>query len=135
MVVSTTFASPIVFSTSVGKFHYLLLINLVNLALAAKTMARIEAGLKRFAPESFLTVHRHEYRTAPLDLPAPTMTASGNHLGLIVPVKGRDGKQATSTAEPLRTMTTRNETGVVVMLPTAQVGWQGLPAESVWTHW
>ena len=79
-------------------------------------MARIEAGLKRFAPESFLTVHRHEYRTAPLDLPAPTMTASGNHLGLIVPVEGRDGKQAASTVEPLRTMTTRSETGVVVML-------------------
>ena len=84
--------------------------------LAAKTMARIEAGLKRYAPESFLTVHRHEYRTAPLDLPAPTMTASGNHLGLIVPVEGRDGKQAASAVEPLRTMTTRSETGVVVML-------------------
>ncbi|HEY9411433.1 MAG TPA: DNA cytosine methyltransferase [Jiangellaceae bacterium] len=84
--------------------------------LAAKTMARIQAGLERFARDPFLTVHRHEYRTATLDKPSPTLTASGNHLGLLVPVEGRDGKQATTAAEALRTMTTRNETAFVVPL-------------------
>lgn len=114
--------------------------------LAPKTMARIEAGLKRYAPASFMTVQRHEYRTTPLTKPSPTMTASGNHLGLLVPaggswnesassvlnpmrarttreseallvpVEGREGKQAAPAADPLRTMTTRSETAVVVMM-------------------
>jgi DNA (cytosine-5)-methyltransferase 1 len=84
--------------------------------LAPKTMDRITAGIKRYSAEPFMTVHRHEYRTAPLTKPSPTMTASGNHLGLLVPVEGRDGKQAQSAGDPLRTLTTRSETGVVVML-------------------
>lgn len=84
--------------------------------LAPKTMSRIKAGLARYAREPFLTHHRFEYRTAPISDPTPTMTASGNHLGLLVPMEGRDGKGARLVGDPLRTMTTRNETGLVVML-------------------
>ncbi|QZD97580.1 membrane protein [Gordonia phage LonelyBoi] len=52
--------------------------------LAAKTMARIQAGIDRYwAP-------------------------------LLVPVEGRDGKQAQPVSAPSRTMTTRNETGLLV---------------------
>jgi DNA (cytosine-5)-methyltransferase 1 len=83
--------------------------------LAPKTMARIEAGLKKYA-DPFLTVHRYEYRTASLTDVAPTITASGNTLGLLVPVESRDGKEARPTGEPMRTMTTRNETAFVVPL-------------------
>ncbi|MER6236517.1 DNA cytosine methyltransferase [Streptomyces clavifer] len=50
--------------------------------LAEKTMARIRNGLERYS--------RH----------------------LVVPVEGREGKQAKSLDEPSRTMTTRRETGV-----------------------
>ena len=52
--------------------------------LAPKTMARIQAGIDRY--------------WAPL----------------LVPVEGRDGKSAQPIAVPARTMTTRNETGLVV---------------------
>jgi DNA (cytosine-5)-methyltransferase 1 len=52
--------------------------------LAPKTIARIEAGLTKYAGE------------------------------LLVPVEGRVGKEARPANLPLRTMTTRNETGLLV---------------------
>ncbi|KXT57336.1 DNA methyltransferase [Gordonia sp. QH-12] len=61
--------------------------------LADKTMRRIQAGIDRY--------------WRPLIAEAETD-------GLVVPVEGRVGKTATSTADPLRTMTTRNETGIAV---------------------
>ncbi|MCX5336931.1 DNA cytosine methyltransferase [Streptomyces sp. NBC_00140] len=60
--------------------------------LADKTLARIQAGITRFA--------------RPLD---------GRRLQippLMVPVEGRDGKEANSALAPLRTQTARNETGL-----------------------
>ncbi|MGW2371745.1 DNA cytosine methyltransferase [Kitasatospora sp. NPDC001683] len=55
--------------------------------LAAKTLARIRAGLAKYARP------------------------------LAVPVEGRDGKSAAPADDPLRTMTTRNETGVAWFEP------------------
>lgn len=79
--------------------------------LAEKTLARIRAGIERYwAP--FITEHTMEYRTRGIDQPVSTIRASGNHFGLAVPVEGRDGKAAQSADEPLRTQTTRNETGL-----------------------
>lgn len=53
--------------------------------LAAKTLARIQAGIDRYwAP-------------------------------LLVPVEGRDGKQAAPLGQPARTMTTRSETGMAFL--------------------
>ncbi|QSM00101.1 DNA methylase [Gordonia phage Cashline] len=52
--------------------------------LAAKTMARIQAGIDRYWSP------------------------------LLVPVEGREGKQAQPVSAPSRTMTTRNETGLLV---------------------
>lgn len=54
--------------------------------LVEKTMARIQAGIERY--------------WAPL----------------LVPVEGRDGKQAAPVDQPSRTMTTRNETGMAFMV-------------------
>ncbi len=51
--------------------------------LAAKTMARIQAGIEKY----------------------------WSFEALAVPVEGRDGKQARPADDPLRTMSTRNETG------------------------
>ncbi|ROZ88988.1 DNA cytosine methyltransferase [Gordonia sp. OPL2] len=79
--------------------------------LAAKTMARIQAGIDRYWGP-FITEHRHEYRVRDIERPMQTIAASGNHFGLAVPVEGRDGKQAQPVTQPSRTMTTRNETGL-----------------------
>jgi DNA (cytosine-5)-methyltransferase 1 len=81
--------------------------------LAAKTMARIQAGIERYWGP-FLTEHRHEYRVRDIGAAMQTIAASGNHFGLAVPVEGRDGKAAQSTADALRTQTTRSETGLLV---------------------
>ncbi len=81
--------------------------------LAAKTMARIRAGIERYWGP-FITEHTHEYRIRDITQPLQTVRASGNHFGLAVPVEGRDGKTAAPVDQPLRTMTTRNETGLLV---------------------
>lgn len=54
--------------------------------LAAKTMARIQAGIEKYWVS--------------------------DSVGLAVPVEGREGKQPKPITDPLRTMSTRNETGL-----------------------
>jgi DNA (cytosine-5)-methyltransferase 1 len=127
--------------------------------LAPKTLARVEAGLRRYARPitvqtggssrhdgsrtwptdqpmttqtcqptkavacpPFLTIHRggpDELRTAPIDGPAPTLTASGNHLGtvvppMLVPAGGTWNDSAQPVWEPFRTRTTRDTEALVV---------------------
>ncbi|QCW22250.1 DNA methylase [Gordonia phage ThankyouJordi] len=60
--------------------------------LAAKTMARIQAGIDRYWSP------------------------------LLFPVEGREGKQAQPVSAPSRTMTTRNETGVAMPMVTVMRG-------------
>ena len=84
--------------------------------LADKTMARIEAGLKKYAPAPFVTINRQGVRNRPMTDPLSTIVASPNAVGLLVPVEGRDGKEVRSAEEAMRTMTTRNETAFVVPL-------------------
>jgi DNA (cytosine-5)-methyltransferase 1 len=79
--------------------------------LADKTLARIRAGIERYWGP-FITEHRHEYRVRDIAAAMQTVAASGNHFGLAVPVEGRVGKAAQAVGEPLRTQTTRNETGL-----------------------
>ncbi|WP_020580164.1 DNA cytosine methyltransferase [Actinopolymorpha alba] len=72
---------------------------------------------KGVAYPPFVTVHRGgpgEIRTSSIDGTLGAVWASGNHSGLVVPVEGRSGKNATPTGEVLRTQTARNETGVAV---------------------
>ncbi|NKS66761.1 DNA cytosine methyltransferase, partial [Rhodococcus hoagii] len=78
------------------------------------TMARIEDGLKRMGAEPFLHIQRGEFPQPFGFRPGPTIVAAPNSVGLLVPVEGRDGKEARSAADPLRTMTTRNETALLV---------------------
>lgn len=97
--------------------------------LAAKTIGRIEAGLRRYTHLSpatagravmqppFLTIHRggpDEARTRAVGAPLPAITASVNNLALLVPVEGRDGKHARPVTAPARTQTARNETALLV---------------------
>ena len=86
--------------------------------LSAKTLARIQAGLLKYGTAPFATIHRGapgDVRTTDVHRDVlPTVVASGNHHGLVVPVEGRDGKAPQPTSEPIRTMTTRAETALVV---------------------
>ncbi|MEW1990752.1 DNA cytosine methyltransferase [Microbacterium sp. NPDC078849] len=53
-------------------------------------------------------------RSRPISEVLPSLVAGGNHASLLVPVEGREGKSAASAADPLRTQSTRNETGLLV---------------------
>ncbi|MGN6724067.1 MAG: DNA cytosine methyltransferase [Marmoricola sp.] len=83
--------------------------------LAEKTMARIRAGLERFGSRRMAVdavlgaailsdVDSEPYRT---------QTTSYTR-GLLVPVEGREGKEAQPAEWALRTQTTRNETGLMM---------------------
>lgn len=87
--------------------------------LAAKTRARIAAGIARYWLDPFLaevaghTYERHPgVRTRGVDDPMGTLTTTST-TGLLVPVEGRDGKDARAAWQPHRTQTTRHETGLV----------------------
>ncbi len=78
--------------------------------LAPKTLARIQAGIERYwAP--FILDNNHQNRGRRIDEPAPTITTATTK-ALVVPVEGRDGKQARLASVPLRTATARNETAL-----------------------
>ena len=95
--------------------------------LADKTMARIAAGLRRYARPAapgtparacppFVTIHRGgpgDVPTSSLDHPM-SVTASGNNHGLLVPVEARDGIEARPAVRPMRVQTARNETALLV---------------------
>jgi DNA (cytosine-5)-methyltransferase 1 len=71
----------------------------------------------------FITVHRGgegDFRTSEVTEPLAGVVASGNHFGLavplplVVPVEGREGKEAAPASQPIRTLTSRAETGLAV---------------------
>jgi DNA (cytosine-5)-methyltransferase 1 len=83
--------------------------------LAAKTMARLEVGIARYGsvPLSVDAVRGAAILT-PVDTePHRTQTTSYTR-GLLVPVEGRDGKEAQPVEGPMRTQTTRNETALLM---------------------
>jgi DNA (cytosine-5)-methyltransferase 1 len=124
--------------------------------LAPKTLARIQAGLDKFATEPFMHIQRGEFRNRAVAQPMPTLVAAPNSIGvvrpgsftleaagntferrpgvrtwstddvlrtlhttqskaLLVPVEGRVGKEAQPASDPMRTQTTRNETGLAFL--------------------
>ncbi|MFE2850629.1 DNA cytosine methyltransferase [Streptomyces lavendulae] len=85
--------------------------------LADKTLARIQAGLDKFARPMVVPAGGTWRETGtPLDDPMPTRTTRENDglaiPPLLIPVEGRDGKEPASANSPLRTQTARNETGL-----------------------
>lgn len=79
--------------------------------LAPATMARIEAGLRKFGgkfAEPFLVILRNHGSARSVDEPIPTVTAGGNHVGLCEPfVLGQQsGATARSVENPLPTIAT-----------------------------
>lgn len=93
--------------------------------LSDKTLARIRAGLERYARPLTFEARGNTYvrtdddgrpryaRAWPVDQPTATLTTTETR-ALVVPVEGRDGKQATPVGWPLRTQSTRAETALVV---------------------
>jgi len=53
-------------------------------------------------------------RSQPISAALPSLVAGGNHASLLVPVEGREGKSAAPTSGPMRTQSTRNETGILL---------------------
>lgn len=97
--------------------------------LADKTMARIQAGIDRYWSPMIVEAAGNTYDAAdpkhprhgqpgaymrawPTDQPLRTVHTTMSK-SLVIPVEGRDGKQAQPGDVPLRTMTTRNETALV----------------------
>mgnify|MGYP002620269027 FL=1 len=76
--------------------------------LAAKTLARIAAGIVKFNwPEPFLVVLRQHCDALGIDVPLPTITAGGTHIGLVEPfvLSNQTSGAPRSTDEPLPTIT------------------------------
>jgi DNA (cytosine-5)-methyltransferase 1 len=82
--------------------------------LAPKTVARIMAGLAKYGkePVSIDSVRGSQILSAVNKEPFQTQTTAYTR-SLLVPVEGREGKQAQAAGEPMRTQTTRNETGLL----------------------
>lgn len=82
--------------------------------LVEKTMARIRAGLEKYGrqPVAIDAVRGAQILSAVDAEPFQTQTTSYTR-GLLVPVEGRDGKEARLAEHVLRTQTTRNETGLL----------------------
>ena len=83
--------------------------------LAPKTMARIHAGLAKYGaqPVAIDAVRGAQILSAVNSEPFQTQTTSYTR-GLLVPVEGREGKEARDIREAMRTQTTRNETGLLL---------------------
>src|SRR5262249_51286157 len=94
--------------------------------LSAKTLARIEAGLRRYCGAAMtFEAHGNTYvrlgpdgrpvyaRAWPVDQPTATLTTSETR-ALVVPVEGRTGKHAHPAIVPLRTQTARLESALLV---------------------
>lgn len=106
--------------------------------LAEKTMARIQAGIERYWSPLIVEAAGNTYDAAdprhpshgrpdgymrawPIEDALRTVHTTASK-ALVVPVEGRLGKVATSAEDPLRTMTTRNETGVAMPFVTVMRG-------------
>lgn len=88
--------------------------------LAESTMNRIMEGLRKFGGakvEPFLLVLRNHADARSLDEPVPTLTASGQHFGVVEPffvgVGGPEGSaRPRSVGEPMNTVLTENHTAL-----------------------
>lgn len=97
--------------------------------LAEKTRLRIEKGIERYWKPLVVAAAGNTYDSAsgkggsyirayPVDETMPTQSTTVQHgvavPPLVVPVEGREGKVAASAMDPLRTQSTRAETGLMV---------------------
>lgn len=86
--------------------------------LAAKTLERIAAGLRKQGPaaEPFLVMLYGTNKTRSIDKPVPTVTANGNHIGLVQPfIMSAGGPEVgpQSIDNPLNTVLCRDHMALV----------------------
>lgn len=87
--------------------------------LRPATLARIEAGLRRYARPVTMEVGGNTFerpgyvRAWPTDRPTPTLTTTATR-ALLVPAGGTWNGHATPTSDPMRTRTTRETEALVV---------------------
>lgn len=84
--------------------------------LAPRTMARIEAGLKKYGGEAFIAIMRGtaddqlQRSTRSVECPIPTISAGGTHIALcepfVIPMEHSGRNAIRSTEDPLPTITT-----------------------------
>lgn len=114
--------------------------------LAPKTIARIKAGIARYWAPFHLEAGGNQYDAADPKHPRHgqpdayyrawpieeylRVLHSSESKALVVPVEGRDGKQARSAGESLRTLTTRAETALAMMPFLAELRGGGSDARS-----
>ncbi|MDX2650271.1 hypothetical protein PV341_43325 [Streptomyces sp. PA03-1a] len=104
--------------------------------LADKTIARISAGLRKFA-EPMVVPAGGTWRNdaTPLFDPMPTRTTRENDAlavpPILVPCDGRPGKNASPIYDPLRTQTTRAEAGLAWLPFIAEIRGGASDARSV----
>lgn len=107
--------------------------------LAPKTIARIEAGLRKFA-RPLIVPAGGTWRSDATSVtdPMPTRTTRENDglavPPLLIPVEGRDEKKAAPASDPLRTQTARNETGLAWLPFVAELRGGGSTARPVSEH-
>lgn len=92
--------------------------------LAEKTMRRIRLGIERYWSPVHMEASGNTYeagdyvRAWPTSTPLKTVHTSASkglaYAPVMVPVEGREGKQPASMLYPMRTMTTRSETGMAM---------------------
>ena len=87
--------------------------------LSANTMRRIEAGLRKFCGEPFLTILRGTGTARTVSKPLPAVTAGGQHLGLCQPFiiqtdqVGGEGAYVRSVEKPLYTAVTKQNMALI----------------------
>jgi len=83
--------------------------------LAPKTMERIHAGFRKYGTEPIAidAVRGAQILSAVRSEPFQTQTTAYTR-GLLIPVEGREGKEASRVEDALRTQTTRNETALLM---------------------
>ncbi|HJQ00111.1 MAG TPA: DNA cytosine methyltransferase [Jatrophihabitans sp.] len=84
--------------------------------LSPKTIARIEAGLRKYGTaQPHLTLFRSgQPRPSAVSDPFHTIVSNGSNHALVVPVEGREAVNARLASDPLRTQTARLQDALVV---------------------
>lgn len=96
--------------------------------LAPKTLARIHAGLVKFGwPQPFLVILRNHMAAQGMDVPLPTITATGSHIGLVQPqpfiINGRKGNKAQGVdTAPIPTLDTKGGVWLTTPFVTSYYG-------------
>ena len=93
--------------------------NTVPAKPATEALGALTASGSMFVAQPLIVNHvsgADATRSEPITRELPSIVAGGLHASLLIPVEGREGKSAASAADPLRTQSTRNETGLLVPL-------------------